>query len=128
MDPGAIIACALFVNGWSVEECIASFENLACLAFQPRRSFWIPVFSKVYDFLLSLLVDGRYPARNLETALRGVFGPTRSIMNCSKASETGTLVGVPVTTIRDVSTCVFTNYNGVGKREDGSGKAQRQNR
>jgi hypothetical protein len=118
---GAIIACALFINGWSVDDCIASFETLARLAFRPRPSFWIPVLSKLYEFVLSLLVDSRYPATNLETALRTVFG-TASLMDCSKASEMGAMVGVPVTTIRDVSTCVFTNYNGVGRREGHSGK------
>lgn len=122
---GAIIACALFLNGWSVEDGIASFENLARLAFKPRRSARIPVLSKIYEFVLSLLVDSRYPARNLETALREVFGSTRSIVDCSKASETGTMVGVPVTTVRDVKACVFTNYNGVGKREGSRGKAEK---
>jgi hypothetical protein len=150
IPPGAIIACALFVNGWSVEDCIASFEDLARLAFKPRRSAGLSraygfvrsllvhsrypfrnletalhVLSKAYEFVSSLVVDSRYPARNLEAALQAVFGSTRSMVECSTASEMGTMVGVPVTTIRNVSTCVFTNYNGVGKRESSSGKAEK---
>lgn len=34
----------------------------------------------------------------------------------------GTRVGLPVTTIRDTSTCTFKNYNGIGTRPRGSGK------
>lgn len=122
MFSGAIIAFALFVNGWPIEDCISSFENLAHLAFKPRPSNWIPFLSKIYEFAISLLVDSRYPARNLEAALRMVFGSTRSIIDCSKASEMGAKVGMPVTTIRDVSACVFTTYNGVGKREGHNSK------
>ncbi|KAH7303728.1 acyl transferase/acyl hydrolase/lysophospholipase [Stachybotrys elegans] len=114
---GAIIACALFINGWSIEDCIASFESLSRLAFTPRWSCWIPLLSKIYDFILSILADSRYPARNLEKALQEVFGLTRTMIEYSNASEMGTMIGVPVTTIRDAALCVFTNYNGVGNRE-----------
>ncbi|KAH7303139.1 acyl transferase/acyl hydrolase/lysophospholipase [Stachybotrys elegans] len=114
---GAIIACALFINGWSIEDCIASFESLSRLAFTPRWSCWIPLLSKIYDFILSILADSRYPARNLEKALQEVFGLTRTMIEYSNASEMGTMIGVPVTTIRDAAPCVFTNYNGVGNRE-----------
>ncbi|KFA53721.1 hypothetical protein S40293_09644 [Stachybotrys chartarum IBT 40293] len=117
---GAIIAYALFINGWPVEDCIASFESLARLAFKPRSLHGIPFLSKICNFILSFLVDSRYPSKNLDAALSMAFGSTRNIMECSEASKTGTMVGVPVTTIRDVSPCIFTNYNGVGKREGSS--------
>ncbi len=113
---GAIIAFALYTIGWPVEHCIASFESLARLAFKPRPLCHIPVVTAVYEFLFSLLVDSRYSARNLEWALQDVFGTTRSIIDCSNASEMGALVGMPATTIRDTSTYIFTNYNGVGQR------------
>ncbi|KAH8655641.1 patatin-like phospholipase-like protein [Xylariales sp. PMI_506] len=117
---GAIIAFALFVNGWSIEDCIKSFESLARIAFKPRPSFRIPIISSIYDLFISLILDSRYPATNLEAALRMVFGPTKGAMDCSKATEMGTMVGMPVTTIRDIQPCVFTNYNGVGKRDRNS--------
>ena len=123
---GAIIASALCVNGWTVKDCIASFENLSRLAFRPRRPCGIPVLSKIYEFIASLLVDSRYPARNLETALRMVFGSSRSVIDYSKAVEMGTMLGMPVTTVRDASPCVITNYNAVGEREHGSGKLNKQ--
>lgn len=118
---GGIIILALCVNGWSVDKCAESFERLAKLAFQPRPSLNIPIISPLFDFIVSFFADGRYSADNLEAALQDTFGPDRSILDCSKATASGTRVGLPVTTIRDISTCVFTNYNGVGTRPPGSG-------
>jgi hypothetical protein len=119
---GGIIVLALCVNGWSVDKCADSFEQLAKLAFQPRPSPSIPIISPMVDFLVSFFADGRYSAVNLEAALQDTFGHDRSILDCSRATATGTRIGLPVTTIRDVSTCVFTNYNGVGVRPSGCGK------
>jgi hypothetical protein len=119
---GGIIAVALCINGWSVQQCTEIFERLARVAFQPRPSSGIPIISKFLDFLISFFSDARYPADNLEAALQDAFGRDRSILDCSKATAAGTRVGLPVTTIRDTSTCIFTNYNGVGMRPRGSGR------
>jgi hypothetical protein len=118
---GGIIILALCVNGWSVDKCAESFERLAKLAFEPRPSLKLPIVSPLVDFLVSFFADGRYSAANLEAALQDTFGTDRSILDCSRATASGTRIGLPVTTIRDVSTCVFTNYNGVGSRPPGSG-------
>lgn len=119
---GGIIILALCVNGWSVDKCTESFERLAKLAFQPRPSLMIPMISPLVDFLVSFFADARYSADNLEAALQATFGRDRSILDCSRATTSGTRIGLPVTTIRDLSTCVFTNYNGVGTRAPGCGK------
>lgn len=127
----------LCIIGLSVELCIERFEGFAKFAFKPRSSSAIPIISPIIDFLLSgipiispiidflvsIFADGRYPADNLEAALQDEFGSERSILDCSKATAAGTRVGLPVTTIRDTSTCVFTNYNGVGTRPRGSGRS-----
>jgi hypothetical protein len=75
--------------------------------------------------LISFFADGRYAAENLEEALQDTFGSDRSILDCSKATATGTRIGLPVTTIDDASTCVFTNYNGIGSRPADCGKLTR---
>lgn len=108
---------ALCINGWPVEQCIERFEALATIAFQPRPSSRLPLFSWMIDFF----ADGRYAAHNLESALKEAFGKHRSILECSRATASGTRVGLPVTTIRGTSTCIFTNYNGVGTRSPGCG-------
>ena len=113
---GAIIACALCINGWHVDKCIAAFERLARLAFKSRFSFQIPFITKLCELLCSMLADSRYPATAVEEALQTTFGSVRGMTEHSAADEKGILVGIPVTTIRDVRTFVFSNYNGIGSR------------
>lgn len=105
-----------------MEQGTENLERSAKLAFQPRLSLGIPLFSQVLDLIISYFADGRYPADKLEAALREALGSDQNILDCSKATETGTRVGLPVTTIRDTSICVFTNYNGVGTRPRDCGK------
>jgi hypothetical protein len=68
---------------------------------------------------------GIYPAKNIEAALKDVFGMDKSILDCSHATSMGTRVGVPVATIREPFCCIFTNYNGVGIRRQDQGKLLR---
>ncbi|CZS94309.1 related to calcium-independent phospholipase A2 [Rhynchosporium graminicola] len=116
-----IIAIRLSICGWTIEQATENLEHYAELAFQPR-SLWnteillISQFLQVIDFMISYLADSRYSADNLEAALREAFGSNRSMLDYSNATRIGTCVGLPVTTIRDTSIYVFTNYNGVGTR------------
>ncbi|KAI9767708.1 MAG: hypothetical protein M1839_004369 [Geoglossum umbratile] len=112
-----LIVLAMFMNGWSIDESTETFEKLAKLAFKRRRVLDIPLLSRVQEFVVSYLFDGIYPAKNIEAALKEVFGVDKSILDCSHATSIGTRVGVPVATIREPSCCIFTNYNGVGIRD-----------
>ncbi|KAK7928494.1 hypothetical protein PG985_005492 [Apiospora marii] len=113
---GAITAAALWINGWSPSECIASFENLAKVAFQ-RRWWWprLPILLPIFKLLATLVLDGQYSSKPLEAVLLQVFGE-KSIQACSPATELGAKVGITVTTTQDASACIFTTYNGVGQR------------
>ncbi|KAH7012191.1 acyl transferase/acyl hydrolase/lysophospholipase, partial [Microdochium trichocladiopsis] len=111
---GAIIACALCINGWDIKVCTATFESFAAEAFKARFPYRVPLLTKIYDLCLLMIADCRYSATNLEQSLQAVFGPTRSMLEYSRASEMGILVGVPVTTTSDVSCHIFSNYNGSG--------------
>lgn len=102
------------MNGWSIDESTETFEKLAKLAFKRRKFLDIPLLSRVQEFVVSYLFDGIYPAKNIESALKEVFGIDNSILDCSHATSIGTRVGVPVATICEPSCCIFTNYNGVG--------------
>lgn len=62
--------------------------------------------------------DSLYPAHHIENALRDAFGD-REILDLSYATCEGVKVGVPVA--RGESLCLFTNYNGVGDRENDLG-------
>ena len=116
---------AMFINGWSIEESTKTFEKLAKLAFKPRKVLNIPFLSRVHEILKTYLADGLYPAENIEAALKEVFGIDRSILDASHATSIGTRVGLPVATIREPSSCIFTNYNGVGSREQDQGMSPR---
>lgn len=111
---GFLIVLAMFVNGWSAEDCASIFENLAKTAFQPRKVSQIPILSRIQELLITYLADSLYPADNLEAALKDVFGSDRGIMDCSHATATRTKVGMPATTIPGTLSCIFTNYNRVG--------------
>ncbi|KXJ84844.1 acyl transferase/acyl hydrolase/lysophospholipase [Microdochium bolleyi] len=114
---GAVIACALCVNGWEVDRCIVAFEELAKQAFKPRLPYSIPLITKLLNLCLLIVNDCRYSAENLEASLQAVFGLTTTMLQSSKATEMGIMVGVSVTTTSDVECQVFSNYNGIGTRK-----------
>jgi hypothetical protein len=124
---GGLIILAMFINGWSVDDCANAFESLARKAFKPRGFAQIPLLSRIpivahiLEFLMSYLADGLYPADDLEAALKDVFGDNRSILDHSHATAIGAKVGLPVTTILETDPCIFTNYNGVGTRPQDCG-------
>ncbi|ODA75779.1 hypothetical protein RJ55_08725 [Drechmeria coniospora] len=126
---GAMIACALFYNAWSVDKCIDYFELSSRLAFDRRRIFklfqsmfgHIPVISTVIQLVVSMLSDSKYSGNKLEMILQDVYGQDRSMTDSRKASEMGALLGVTLTSTDDTSTFILTNYNGVGQRQSHSG-------
>ncbi|OQU97158.1 hypothetical protein CLAIMM_03134 [Cladophialophora immunda] len=124
---GGLIVLALFIMGWSVEDCANIFESFAKRAFRPRWVSHIPVVSRIpvlshiLEFLVSYLADGLYPADNLEAALKAVFGGDMGILDNSYATAIGAKVGIPVTTVLETDPCLFTNYNGAGTRPQDCG-------
>ena len=106
---GGIIALALGRKGLSVEDCIDLFERVAKQAFELHLSY-------LRAILISLFTDGIYPARNLEAVLQEVFGD-KSILDCSSATAMGIMLGIVASTMKP-EPFLFTNYNGLGDRED----------
>jgi hypothetical protein len=113
---------AMFINGWSIDESTEAFEKLAKVAFKRRGVLDIPFLSRIHELLKAYFADGLYPAENIEAALQAVFGKDKSILDYSHATKIGARVGLPVATIREPSSCIFTNYNGVGTRDEDQGK------
>jgi hypothetical protein len=132
----------MFLNGLSIDDTTEAFTKLAELAFKPRQVLNIPIIStilspilsripilsrlrllsSIYVLLKSFRADSLYPAENIEAALKAVFGTDKSILDYSHATSIGTRVGLPVATVREPSCCIFTNYNGVGTREQDQGR------
>lgn len=127
---GAMIACALCINGWSVQECTEYFEKSSRLAFEKRQSFQIvesllgivPFVVPALQLVLSLLVDSKYAADRLEAIQQEAYGADRSIVDSRHASGAGAMVGVTLTRTDDTSTFIVTNYNGAGSRRDHPGR------
>jgi len=142
---GGLIVADLFINGHSIERSTKRFEGLVGRVFQRRNvltSPYVPRFLKllisyladsgypislvlqVLEFLVSYFADGLYPSENIEATLKQAFGVARGILDASQATRTGTRVGLPVATVDDKPSCkIFTNYNGVGERNEGNGKS-----
>lgn len=96
------------------------FQKLARLAFQGHKLLGIPGISYLQKMWLSYFNDGLYPARDIEDALKSVFGEKRSIMDCSYATTTGTKIGIPVATVGNNPVCrLFTNDNGANEPDSG---------
>jgi hypothetical protein len=111
LPAGGIIALALGRKGLLVQDCIDLFERLA------KKAFQLHLYSYFRAILISLFTDGIYPARNLEAALQEVFGSDKSILDCSSATAMGTKIGIVASTMKP-EPFLFTNYNGLGDRED----------
>lgn len=113
----------MFHNGWSIDDSTETFEKLAKLAFKRRKVLHIPLLSRVQELLLSYFADGLYSAKNIEAALKEVFGTHATILDCSYATTAGTRIGLPVATVQEKPSCrIFTNYNGIGEREPNQGQ------
>ncbi|KAI9855647.1 MAG: hypothetical protein M1813_009693 [Trichoglossum hirsutum] len=73
ISSGGLIVLAMFINGWSIEDSTETFERLAKLAFKRRKILDIPLLSRILEFVVSFLVDGIYPVKNIEAALKEVL-------------------------------------------------------
>lgn len=103
----------MFHNGWSLNKSSDMFHKLAGLAFKGHKLLGVPLISYLQKLWLTYVNDGLYPEKDIAEALKAVFGETRSIIDCSYATATGTKIGIPVATVEDNPTCrLFTNDNG----------------
>lgn len=119
----------MFLNGSSINNSTEVFTKLVDLTFKPRQVS-IPIISNILSPILSYIrlipsiyvllkafrADSLYLAENIKTVLQAVFRKEKTILDYSHATSIGTRVGLPVTTIREPSSCIFTNYNSVGTR------------
>ncbi|KAF1357985.1 FabD/lysophospholipase-like protein [Lizonia empirigonia] len=122
---GVIIAIEHFILGRPLQESMTTFSEMASRVFKKRASSSIPIplLSRVADFVVSYLTDGIYSASNVDAALRDWI-KSRSILDCSHATSTGTKIGLPVATVSDHPSCrLFTNYNGAGERDCEQGES-----
>jgi hypothetical protein len=120
---GAIIAIDVFINGRSLDESIQMFPKIMERAFQQRGPMQVPLLSKGVRLARSYWADGLYSAATIEAVLKEIVGADKTILDYSHATATGTKVGLPVATVSNHPMYrIFTNYNGIGKRSQDTGK------
>ena len=90
---------------------------MAKVTFQQSDHSYLRWIYYLYTLLRSLITDGIYPAQRLEAALQEVFGDDKKILDCSSATAMGILLGITVTSMKP-EPFIFTNYNGLGNRDD----------
>jgi hypothetical protein len=118
-----VIAIDHYIKGRPLEESIQMFPEIAERVFKRRKAFNIPFISRAFELIVSYFTDGLYSAQNIESVLKEVFGIDKSILDCSYATSTGTKIGLPVATVSShPSYRIFTNYNGVGIRDEDQGE------
>ena len=126
--------CALFINGWSIEQCLEYLDIATRFAFQrslPLRivlsaSSLIPGFSLLLQILLALLTNRKYSSRSLEALQKDVYGENCSIMDSDYASENGVKIGLTMTRTHDTKTFISTNYLIDAARENEDGRSHQQ--
>ena len=107
---------AMFLNGQGIEESTNTFKRLAKVAFMPQKVSKIPIFRNFIKLLILYFTDGLYAPKNIEAALKQVFGNDRSILDISHATTTGICISLPVATIGStLSRYIFINYNSIGE-------------
>lgn len=109
------------MNGWTVDQCIQSAEELAKHVFEPRNLLrlpfaWIAPVHRLWQVITSILLDCKYPSYKLEDGLQRMFGEDRTILDYSVATKNGQFIGMTVTTTEDPVTYTLTNYNSCGER------------
>ena len=86
--------------------------------------FSLPLMSlgllrRLLEVLLSFATDSRYSSAGIENALKLAYGDSSS--SFFESGGGGAKVAIVGTTTDDSSTCIFTNYNGPGKRAEDCG-------
>lgn len=73
------------------------------------------------------LADGMYDEKDFEDALRVHFGSDAKLFASTYLQASGIKLGVTATTVRNTSTRIFTNYNGITTRPDNNGEDPSKN-
>lgn len=70
----------MFINGQSIDDSAKAFEKLAELAFKRRKTLDIPLLSRLYELVASIVTDGLYPAKNIEAILKEYLERTEAVL------------------------------------------------
>lgn len=121
MTQGGLIVLGLFLRQWSVAQCAQNFGSLTREFFQAQERNRGGLFRRVRRVIKCWMSDAYYDAVKFETTLKKIFGERNRVFG-SQFPQPTTKVAVTATTISDALPYLFSNYNGVGKREKDLGE------
>lgn len=121
LDLGGLIILGLFMRYWDVSKCTKVFRDLT------KAFFGLEPGPQSLSFNLQRMIrcwlkDGMYDVKALEKALIEQFGRNTRIFDNYFPRPSGFKAAVTATNIGNASTFLFSNYNGVGVRNEDSGK------
>ncbi|KAF2741923.1 FabD/lysophospholipase-like protein [Sporormia fimetaria CBS 119925] len=112
---GGLIALGLFLMGWSTEECLKRFEELAFKTFDVKQDEGAhSLTQKLQRMVGAYMRDHRYDSTTIENAFQGNQDVSPKMFN---PLHNDTKVAVTTTTAKGNISCIFSNYNG-GSRVD----------
>lgn len=104
----------IFLMGWSSEEGIRKFQQLAQGTFhQPHTRF--QMLRSAQRLAASYLRDGQYSSSEIERAFKTTSGEDIGMFN---PLSIDTKVAVTTTTAKNPRPCLLTNYNGGVRSKD----------
>jgi len=127
----------MFDEGLPIESSAKLFEEMAVRVFKRRKTLRIPlqlpflgrvaltvpIPSRLFELAVTYITDGLYPAENIESILKEVFGTEKSILDCSYAASIGTKLGMLVATVSKHPICrIFANYTNTREMSDQQGE------
>ena len=77
--------------------------------------------TRLRDYLRCWLSDGCYDERVFEASLQELFGDRRRLFDADPSHTSRAKIAVTATTISNATPFIFSNYNGVGKRDNSCG-------
>ena len=122
---GGLIVMSLFLQGWTVAQALAMFQELSRTCFHPPQLEQPSFANRIRYHWKCLRADGYYDVAPLERCLKEVFGPSKKMFD-SQVATAGSKVAVTASSISDASTFIFSNFNGTATRRDGMAECMHQ--
>ena len=114
----------MFLLRRSIRDCVAMFNKLARRVFSSRSSLRGSFLARVHSFVLSLVTDSLYGAREMEACVKEAYGADNLLFGSagSGLGVSGAKIAVTTMTVSDSRLCILSNYNGGRKRRKESSK------
>lgn len=109
-DVGGLIVLGLFIQRWSIEECVQRFNSLTRDFFSARRPK--SMLRSLHRYYKGFMSNGIYDTEKLERCLQENFGEASLLFTFPTFGVSRVKAAVVATTTEDTTAMVLSNYNG----------------